>query len=199
MHTYAQREWLITTFARYNAQINLSAIRDPQAIYEKQVLDSLKLTEFVNLATLALPRLQERIIADLGTWGGFPLLPLAMSYPDIPFVGIDARAKKLNAIDAMAKELGIHNISTLRCRAEDCRERFPIITARAVAYSTQLITWLSPLLVPWGHAFLYKLATTEEETDLKKACNIHRFDLMDTFSCGEDRIIYHVRKRGAIK
>lgn len=198
MHTFTQREPLISTFARFNAQINLSAIREPQAIYEKQVLDSLMLTEFVDLSTLALPRLQERIVADLGTWGGFPLLPLAMTYPDMPFVGIDARAKKLNAIDAMATELGIKNISTLRCRAEDCRERFPIITARAVAYSTQLVSLLSPLLVPWGHAFLYKLATTEEETDLKKACNIHRFDLIASFPYGENRIIYHIRKSASL-
>lgn len=67
MHTYTQREPLITTFVRFNAQINLSAIREPQAIYEKQILDSLILTEFVDLSTLALPRLQERIVADLGT------------------------------------------------------------------------------------------------------------------------------------
>lgn len=62
-----QREPLISVFATYNAKINLSGIREPDAIYEKHIVDSLALTEYVDLRTLAIPPKQERIIADLGT------------------------------------------------------------------------------------------------------------------------------------
>lgn len=117
-----------------------------------------------------------------------------MTYPDLSFVGIDGTAKKLDAIDAMAAELGITNVRTLWSRAEDCTERFSIITTRAVAYSSKLIPWISPLLVHGGFAFLYKQYTREEENDLLLSCKQWSLDMINTFTYGTDRVIYQVRK-----
>jgi tRNA G46 methylase TrmB len=44
------------------------------------------------------------IVADVGTGGGWPLLALAQSYPNTEFIGIDARRKKMEAVQAIAIE-----------------------------------------------------------------------------------------------
>ncbi len=52
-------------------------------------------------------------IADLGTGGGFPGIPLAIVTPQADFTLIDSVAKKLKCIDDFAKKLELHNIETL--------------------------------------------------------------------------------------
>lgn len=89
---------LIEVFLAKNAQINLSAIRDAEGVYVKHILDSL---ELLNIFTFE----EGQTVCDLGTGGGFPLLPLAIENPDVRFVGMDARKKKLQAIGEMIESL----------------------------------------------------------------------------------------------
>ena len=51
MNIPAQRNQLIETFLHYNSQINLSAIRDPEGVYLKHILDSLELLKVLDLRT----------------------------------------------------------------------------------------------------------------------------------------------------
>lgn len=89
---------LIEVFLAKNAQINLSAIRGAEGVYLKHVLDSLELMKIFSFKA-------GQVVCDLGTGGGFPLLPLAIENPDVRFVGMDARKKKLQAIGEMIESL----------------------------------------------------------------------------------------------
>ncbi len=105
-------------------------------------------------------------VVDVGTGGGFPLLPLAMSLPELQFVGIDSVRKKTLAVNEMIQTLGIQNAEAVWTRIEEYQgERFDLLTARAVAYADKLLEW-SHSLVKKGGAFLLMKEDKLEEKEL---------------------------------
>ena len=63
-------------------------------------------------------------------------MPLALSCPELRFLGIDSVRKKTLAVNAMLEQLGAHNAQVLWTRMEDYQgEKADLLTARAVAYS----------------------------------------------------------------
>ena len=171
-----------------NAQLNLSAIRDAEGIRIKHIMDSIELQ---NVFTLQ----QWRTICDVGTWGGFPLLPLAMLYPQTHFIGIDARRKKVDAVNSMIATLQIPNAQAIRTRSEDYHEQFDVVTARAVSYSTTLFPSLVHLIKPAWYLVLYKQTSLEERADLLLLCKKYHLHLVKEhtyrlFTDDIERVIY---------
>jgi len=157
------REPLITTFLEMNGRINLSAIRDAEGVRIKHIMDSLELTK-------VFPLQDGCKVCDIGTGWGFPLLPLAMTYPKVHFVGIDSTRKKIDAINSMIKDLHIENAQAIWTRSEDYQEQFDVITARAVGYIDKIFTRSYQLLKKGGHYVLYKQVSQEEKADLLQLC-----------------------------
>ncbi len=143
------RQPLITLFLEYNSRINLSAIRDSEGVYSKHILDSLEVTKIVDFWSI-------RQVADIGTGGWFPLLPLAISFPWVSFVGIDSVRKKLQAIHDMCSHLSLDNVECVWSRIEDIHQSYEVVTARAVAHISKLLPWVHNLLKPWSLLILYK-------------------------------------------
>lgn len=190
-----KREQLIKVFLEKNSQINLSAIRDEQGVYDKHIRDALELKNVFEFQ----PEMQ---VCDVGTGGGFPLLPLAIEYPDVHFTGIDSVRKKLDAIWDMAKQLWITNIELLWKRAEECKDlQFDVITARAVAYVDKLLPWTKHLLKQGWIWILFKQVDEQERQDLLQLCgemNL-RLEKRYTYKLFEEdieRVIYVVRRLG---
>lgn len=136
-------------FKETNAQINLSAIRDDAGIIEKHFVDSIMLAAFFDI-TEEFP--DGAKVADLGTGGGFPGIPLAIITPEAEFTLIDSVAKKLKCIDDFIEKLDLTNVDTLCGRAEDIgrdpehREYFDMVVSRATAYFPTLLEYVLPLL-----------------------------------------------------
>jgi len=124
-------EKLAKVFCEKNLRLNLSSFKDLESIKSKNIDDSLILNEFVEFGS-------SRVL-DIGTGGGFPLLPLAITNQAAFFVGVDSVAKKLDAIIEIAEECGISNIETIHARVEelahedDFREKFDVVCSRAFA------------------------------------------------------------------
>lgn len=167
----SSRTPLINTFVQHNSQINLSAIRTPADIFLKHITDSIELTKIYTIP-------DGITLCDLGTGGGFPLLPLAIQYPWAHFVGVDGIRKKTLAIASMATQLWLTNVEVLRSRGEHITTRYDILTARAVTYSDILLPLTSSLVHPWGRIILYKLHTHEEDTLITQWCRTHRATLL---------------------
>ena len=71
-----KRKELIDEFISINSHTNLSAIRDSEGIWIKHIQDSLE----INKVLLLKPG---TTLCDVGTGGGFPLLPIAISNPEL--------------------------------------------------------------------------------------------------------------------
>ncbi|MDD3645922.1 MAG: 16S rRNA (guanine(527)-N(7))-methyltransferase RsmG [Candidatus Gracilibacteria bacterium] len=159
-------EKFLELFKEKNAVVNLSAIRDDQGIIEKHFIDSIMLNVFYEV---------NGKVADMGTGGGFPLLPLAIINPEAEFLGIDSVGKKLKAVEEFSEKLGLKNVSTLNGRAEEIgqnplyREQFDLVTSRATAFFPTLLEYVIPLLKVGGIFVAYKLDDKEELKSAKKA------------------------------
>lgn len=114
-HEFAQQYFnFITT--ELNG-LNLTAHRSAEEIYQKQIEDSLLPLEQCNPFKKALE--SAKYIVDLGTGGGFPLLPMAKSFPNTQCFGVDARNKKLVAVKLIAEHLSLNNISVIHSTFEE--------------------------------------------------------------------------------
>ncbi len=206
---------LVEIFLEYNAQINLSAIRDPEGVYVKHILDSLELLKVIDLQTWQFiapgkesgwgvpslrPGWQHIItIADIGTGGGFPLLPLALSFPDVQFVGIDSVRKKIQAIWDIHERLHIKNLRLIRNRIEEMEEQFDIVTARAVAHIEKLLPWTQSLLRRWSKLIVYKEKKPEEKQIMIGLLPLYKLKLLaeheySLFEWDIQRVIYVLEK-----
>lgn len=145
----------------WNRRINLTSI-DPADFVPLHVLDSL------TVARGHRPRAGDRI-ADVGPGAGFPGLPLKIAFPGTSLVLLEATRKKLAFLEAVTRELGLEDVTTIHGRAEDLgrqpewRERFDLVTARAVARLNVLVEYLLPLTRIGGVAVALKSASIDDE------------------------------------
>lgn len=113
------------------AGLNLTNILDPDEFYHKQILDSIN--PYLQ-SELFKSHVQKRgVVVDVGFGGGFPILPLAKLLPDIKFVGVESKRKKVDAVTLIAEELGLTNVKLVHSRLEDFLfDRPATITFKAV-------------------------------------------------------------------
>jgi 16S rRNA (guanine527-N7)-methyltransferase len=115
----------IALLAKWNTAYNLTAIRDPENMVSKHLLDSLSV----------LPFLKGFRIVDVGTGAGLPGIPLALACPERHFVLLDSHAKKTRFVTHAAAALGLRNVEVMQSRAEHYRpaELFATVISRAFA------------------------------------------------------------------
>ncbi|MFH1715523.1 MAG: 16S rRNA (guanine(527)-N(7))-methyltransferase RsmG [Elusimicrobiota bacterium] len=109
-------------------------------------------------------------IADIGTGGGFPGVPIAILFNNIGVTLIDSVTKKTDFLQVLQKSLSIPNIQVINERAEilshslDYRERYDIVTARAVA-STRICAEYGLALVKIG-GYLITIKSLSQEKEI---------------------------------
>ena len=119
-------------------------------------------------------------IIDIGTGGGFPGLAVAIALPGARVTLVDSVQRKLDAVAAMAAELGLADRVQVRGervehtgRQSDCRGRFQLAMARAVAAAPVVAEYLVPLLAPGGQALLYRGQwSTGDQQELERALKL---------------------------
>jgi 16S rRNA (guanine527-N7)-methyltransferase len=186
------RKSLIDQFISINSRTNLSAIRDPEGIQVKHIQDSLE----INKVLILKPK---STLCDVGTGGGFPLLPIAISNPEVQCIGIDSTRKKIDAINEMITNLKIPNAKAVRTRAEEHKEQYDYVTARAVSYIDKLLPRVHHLVKKGGKLILYKQYTPEESQDIMHFSKKYHFVIQKkhTYKLFDEdilRIIYILKK-----
>jgi 16S rRNA (guanine527-N7)-methyltransferase len=127
-----------------NERFNLTRI-DRESAWMRHVVDSLTL-----LAPLASIDGVTRAL-DVGSGGGLPAIPLAITRPDIQWTLLEATAKKARFLEAVARRLDVRNVTVRNDRAERAargplRETFDVTTSRAVGALTDLALISVPFL-----------------------------------------------------
>lgn len=187
-----ERDQLIELFLEKNAQINLSALKSHEDVYIKHILDSVSLLDY-----MLIPDGSKLI--DIWTGGWFPLLPLASKLPRVSFTGLDARRKKIDAVQDIAHSLWLSNVHLIRSRIEEHPKKYDYVIARAVAYADILFDRSRHVCKPWGTVIWYKLRTTEEDADIRELCHLHKRTCeMFTYTLpniAQKRCIYVLRQK----
>ena len=191
-----ERQQFIDLFLEINSQINLSAIRDAEGVYTKHILDSLELTKVLNLSDYT-------TLCDVGTGGGFPLLALSRYNQEndcgMKLYGIDARRKKIDAINNMIQTLWLSDTKAIWVRAEEHHGQYDIVTARAVAYADKIIPRCLPICKKWGLICLYKEVKPEEREEIIIQCKKNNLTIVQEhryrlFEWDIERVIYVLKK-----
>lgn len=144
-----------------NEKMNITAITDVDAVIERHYADSLLM--------LSAGIDEGARILDVGCGGGFPSFPIAIARPDVTVIGLDSTAKKIAYVNETAKKLGLTNLAALSGRAEELafeegkREKFDVVTARAVAALPILSELCLPFVRVGGKFVALKSKTADEE------------------------------------
>lgn len=150
---------LMRVFLDENAKLNLSALRTEEACWVGNILDSIAFLDIPGISKLKDRRSK---LLDLGTGGGFPLLPLAIALPQTTCIGLDSIKKKMDAVGRIIQKVGIPNASVITERSEVLgthpkhREQYDIVTSRAVAPLNVLLEFCSPFVKVDGIIALWK-------------------------------------------
>ena len=148
----------ITVFLEQNSKLNLISKNDEKFLWEKHIFDSLSIDKFFEKYGR-----NYKTMLDIGTGGGFPAVPAAIAYPEIDVYALDSIRKKINAIENIKSELKLKNLYTICNRAENLKEKFDIITSRAVAPLKVITGYAAPLLNDEGYFIAYKSRRSDEE------------------------------------
>ena len=113
------------------AGLNLTNILDQDEFYNKQILDSIN--PYLQSELFQKSVKETGLVVDVGFGGGFPILPLAKLLPEVQFVGVESKRKKVDAVKLIADKLGISNVKLVHSRLEDFEfDKKCVITFKAV-------------------------------------------------------------------
>ena len=159
-----------------NKVMNLTAITDFDEVVEKHFVDSISLTQVV----------------DLGTGAGFPGIPLKIAFPELRIVLADSLNKRLLFLNEVIDALELTDIYTVHGRAEDVarmpeyREQFDLCVSRAVANLSTLAEYCLPFVRLGGKFISYKSGDCENEVAAAKSAifllggkveNVYKFSI----------------------
>ena len=160
---------------KWNASQNLvSRETDASGIWQRHIADSLQV--------LKLLQPSDRFMLDVGSGGGFPAIPLAISSDACRhFWLVEPIAKKASFLRAAAREIGLKTVHVEQVRVERMAvEVLPpinVITSRALAPLPLLIELVAPFFRPTTRAILHK--GREHVDELAESRAVWQFDVLE--------------------
>lgn len=141
----------------WNRTTNITRIVEPRAVAIKHFLDSILITRFIDTAA--------KHIADVGSGGGFPGIPLAILDPGCRVVLIESVRKKCAFLQHAVRCLRLANAEVCNCRAElyPAPAAFDLAVSRAVASLSEIFRISSRLIRPGGSIACMKGRLPAEE------------------------------------
>lgn len=161
-------ELFLQEMTRWNQVHNLTAIEGENNAVRLHLIDS--------IAVLPLMRrylsMDNPQIADLGSGGGLPAIPISIVQPSWQLTLIEAIRKKTAFLQHVRGKLGLKNITVLSERVEVVAKRqpgqFDAVISRAFTNLAQFLELSLPLLKPDGVVFAMKAKRADEE--LEEVC-----------------------------
>lgn len=111
---------------KWNKAYNLTAVRKPEQMVTRHLLDSLSIC----------PYLRGKSLLDVGTGAGLPGIPLAIVFPERQFTLLDSNNKKTRFVVQAVSELELLNVDVVQSRVEEFESDVLFDTIITRAYST---------------------------------------------------------------
>ena len=164
--TFSQLEKYVALLQKWNKAINLVGKSTESEIWERHIADSLQLLPLIPESTPAL--------ADLGSGAGLPGMVLAIARPDIYVTLIEQDQRKAAFLQEVSSLLALKNTRILNLDIHKVTDRFPLITARALAPLTVLCGMANSLfaegksdcLFPKGKNFANELMEAQQDWEI---------------------------------
>ncbi|NBB08736.1 16S rRNA (guanine(527)-N(7))-methyltransferase RsmG [Pseudomonas sp. SLFW] len=118
---------------KWNKAYNLTAVRDPDEMVSRHLLDSLSVVPFI----------EGNRQLDVGSGGGMPGIPLAILFPDMKVTCLDSNGKKTRFLTQVKLELKLDNLEVIHSRAEAFQPDVPFtgIISRAFSSLEDFTQW----------------------------------------------------------
>ena len=154
----------------WNKKMNLTAIIEPKEIILKHFMDSITIKKYLK---------ENDEVLDIGTGAGFPGIPLKIVKEDSKITLLDSLNKRITFLQEVINKLNLKDIRGIHGRAEEFvkqkseREKYDIVTSRAVARLNVLLEYMLPFTKIGGSCICMKANNIEEELkEAEKAINI---------------------------
>jgi len=145
----------IDILLRWNARINLTAIRDPEEIVTRHFGESLFAARYLFPASSSVSSVVKGLaVADVGSGAGFPGLPLKLWDPHLALTLIESNHKKSAFLREVARALTLTGINIQTDRAETLATTFDVVTLRAVERFEAILPAAAALVAPTGRLAL---------------------------------------------
>lgn len=193
--TYDKMEQYAAFLVEYNEKVNLTAVTEGGEILRKHFLDSALLEKFGNIP-------ENASLLDIGSGAGFPGVPLALVRPDLHITLLDSLNKRIVFLQQLCDLLGcsytaMHGRAELAAKTAEMREKFDVVTARAVAAMPALAEYSLPFVRVGGHWIAMK-GPNEPIKPAMQAIRMLGGALENTIEYslpgGDARVIYVVKK-----
>lgn len=146
-----------------NQNINLTSIKDKEKAKILHIEDSLASVKIIN-------NIQEGELIDIGSGAGYPGIPLAI-YTERKTTLVESVSKKADCLQFFIKQIELKSlVSVINDRVENYskenRNKYQIVTARALSSLNSLVELASPLLKEGGYLLCYKSMDINNELNL---------------------------------
>ncbi len=172
---------------KWNKAYNLTAIRSPDDMLVKHIIDSLSIVPFIKGCELA----------DIGTGAGLPGIPLAILFPDKRFTLVDSNGKKTRFLTQVKMTLKLDNVTVIHGRVEQipAEKSFDQITSRAFTALDNMVTLCKHLLTDDGEFIAMKgLYPTEEIAVLTEGYSVQQSVKLVVPGCEDSRHLIIITK-----
>lgn len=157
-----QLEAYLSLLAKWNRSYNLTAVRAENDMVSQHLLDSLALLPYLDANLPGMGRL-----ADVGSGGGLPGIPVAIARPQLRVELIEANHKKASFLQQAKIELKLTNVSIYCGRVERYKPGalFDAAVSRAFSSLADFVSLAAHLLVPEGRLLAMKGVHPQEEIE----------------------------------
>lgn len=145
-----QLQCYLDLLLRWNARINLTAVRDPEQMVTRHFGESL----FAARTLLADRPAQAATLADVGSGAGFPGIPIKLFAPEIDLTLIESQGKKATFLREVLRALKVNGVQVFGGRAEEWGKTADLVTLRAVEQFERALPVAAKLVAPGGRLCL---------------------------------------------
>ena len=129
--------------------------READRLWDRHILNSVAVASLVA---------REATVVDVGSGAGLPGIPLAVLRPDLRVTLLEPLLRRVNFLNEAVEALGLADrVTVVRGRAEEHRQRYEVVLARAVAPLVKLVPWCAPLRSPTGTILALKGRSAADE------------------------------------
>ncbi len=134
---------------KWNAKMNLTAVREPEQIVQRHFGESL-----FAAGLIARSYARAKSLVDVGSGAGFPGLPIKIAVPQLRVNLIESQQKKATFLREVIRELKLGNIEVSSCRAENFNGSADVVSMRAVEAFDEILPAASRLVGSGGTLML---------------------------------------------